>query len=94
MRRAARLVALCMVLLLSACAGTRFTWDQARQIRVGMTEKEVTELMGDANNVVAQGSRQKWVWVWVNLYSSTRTVTTIFENGKVVEVPTIPESWK
>lgn len=40
------LVAASMLALLAGCAGTDFTYDNARKVRVGMTEAEVARLMG------------------------------------------------
>ena len=47
-------VALLSAALCAACAGSGFQWDKARQIQPGMTEDQVTALMGPANNVQAQ----------------------------------------
>ena len=51
-------------LLLTACAtaGTKFDFSQARQIRVGMTEQEVVQIMGKPMSVTARGQSQVWVW--------------------------------
>lgn len=84
---------LCVAALVG-CAGTQFTWDQARQLRNGMTEQEATAVMGAPTTVRAQGDRQTWVWVWVNSFTGTQTVSAVFQNGTLVEAPKIPDSFK
>lgn len=92
-----RLIAILFATLtLVACAtGTPFKWDQARQVKVGMTAEQVTALMGnpylvrsDANGVT------RYVWTEVNsLTFATKTYSIDFRDGKVVVAPEIPPSF-
>ena len=93
-----RLIAVLFVVFLSACAGSgSIEWDDARQLKTGMTEKEVTKLMGrpyQARTIGTDGS-YRWVWVNVNLMRSggADSMTATFKDGVVVEVPIIPASF-
>jgi hypothetical protein len=78
------------VALLAACAGPRFSWDTARQMKLGMSEAEVTALMGPPSLVRAQGGRHVWVWSHANVFEGSRAVSAVFEEGKVVATPDIP----
>lgn len=89
------LAALCAAIFLAACAGTAFEWDQARKIKEGMTASEVTALVGTPNNVRAQGDTTRYVWVYVNSFSGTRTLVVDFDkDGRVIKAPPIPDSFK
>ena len=80
--------------LIVACAGTYFTWDTARQIKMGMTEAELQQLMGQPNRVTSQGDKQIWVWAFTDPTLSSRSVSVIMQDGEVIEVPKIPDSFK
>lgn len=82
------------VLLLSACAGTNFSYDQARQIQVGMTEAEVISVMGSPYSVVSRGEEQMWIWSRANAFGQAKSVSFKMKDGLVSEVPTIPASFK
>ncbi len=84
------------VLVLTACAGSgSIKWDDARKLKVGMTEKEVTAVMGSPYQ--AQGQKDgtyTWVWVDVNLMrGGSQKMTAEFKKGVVVSIPEIPESF-
>lgn len=90
---------LVLAVLLAGCsAGKYFTWSQARQLHLGMTEAEVQAIMGPPSSMTAlatpEGPREKWVWVYVNMLSgSTKSLVVSFADGKVVQVPVIPDSF-
>lgn len=88
------ILALLFLLMLCACAGTPFKWDQARQIKKGMTTSEVTTLVGMPNSVHANNDSLIYVWIYVNSFTGTRTLTVTFRDGKVINAPTIPEEFK
>lgn len=89
-----RILAAAAVALLVGCAGTQFTWDQARQIKQGMSEDQIVALMGKPHTVRSSNGQQVWVWVWVNtLAGSTKTVSVVMVDGKVKEAPEIPKSF-
>lgn len=89
------LITASLVALLAGCAGTNFSYDSARQVKVGMTEAEVTRLMGPPYSVASRGDEQMWVWSRANGFTgASRAVSFKMKNGQVIEVPQIPESFK
>ena len=89
-----KLVVILFALVLTACAGSgSIKWDHARQIKIGMTEKEVTQLMGSPYQIQGAGEHDRWVWVNVVAFGGVEKMTASFKNGVVVEVPRIPESF-
>ena len=93
-----KLLAILAVSMLTACAGSgSIKWDDARQLKVGMTEKEVSEVMGKPYQapVVRNDGTYRWVWVDVNLMrgGGAQTMTADFKDGVVVNVPIIPGSF-
>jgi len=89
-----RILIAATALAMSACAGTNFKWDDARQIRTGMTEQEVTALMGQPYLVKSEGSKLTWVWSHANALGASKAVSVVFVDGKVAEQPAIPDSFK
>ena len=93
-----KFIAMLAVLVLTACAGSgSIKWDEARKLKVGMTEKEVTEVMGRPYQaqVVGNDGGYRWVWVDVNLMrgGGAEKMSAEFKNGVVVNVPVIPDSF-
>ena len=82
-----------LALALTACAGTNFKWDDARQIKAGMTEQEVTALMGPPYLVKSEGGRLIWVWSHGNALGGSRSISVVFVDGKVIAPPPIPDSF-
>ena len=81
--------------LCAACAGSDFQWDKARQIRPGMTEGEVTALMGPPTDVRTKPYAVTWTWAYVNpREGSARAVSVGFRDGRVVFGAGVPESFK
>lgn len=88
------LIAVLALTMLAGCAGTNFSYDNARQVRVGMTEAELTALMGRPYSVSARGDEQMWIWSRANGFTgSSRAVSFKLKDGRVVEVPPIPDSF-
>lgn len=81
-------------LLVSACAGTPFSFDQAREVKVGMTEPQVEQLMGKPYLVTTRGNQEIWVYSFANAFGGAKEVSYVFVDGKVTQVPTIPASFK
>jgi len=92
-----KFIAMMAVLVLTACAGSgSIEWNAARKIKVGMTEKEVTSVMGSPYQVQVTGGDGAYTWVWVDvnlLRGGTQKMTAEFKKGAVVSVPEIPESF-
>lgn len=81
-------------IFLSACAGTAFNWDSARQIKAGMTEPEVEAIMGAPYLVRSQNGGVTWVWSYADAFAGAKSVSIVFVDGKVAEPPPIPTSFK
>ena len=89
------LASLALAITFIGCAGSDFEWDRVRQVKLGMTEQEVTALLGPPTAVGASSGGVKWAWVHVNtLAGSSRTVSVVFREGVVVSVPPLPDSFK
>jgi outer membrane protein assembly factor BamE (lipoprotein component of BamABCDE complex) len=92
------LTLLATLALAAGCAGTGFKWDQARKVKEGMTEKELTAVMGSPYQVrVDATGQQLWQWVYVDLYGvagGTRTLNITMKDGVVLKTPVIPEAFK
>ncbi|PWK38680.1 outer membrane protein assembly factor BamE (lipoprotein component of BamABCDE complex) [Cupriavidus plantarum] len=91
-------VALSATLGLTGCATAgsgKINWNNARQVKDGMTKKEVAALMGDPYQVVARNDgTQRYVWVHVNLFSGTQSAALEFDkDGKVVKAFQIPDNF-
>ncbi len=89
--------AIAMAAILCGCAGTPFKWDNARQIKDGMTEEEVVALMGSPYMVKTNPKGQLWVWTYADLYGisgGTRTLSLEMVDGKVVKAPDVPKAFK
>lgn len=84
-----------LALVLSGCAGTSFSYDEARKVKVGMTEEQVTQIMGPPYSVVSRADGQMWIWSHANgMTGASKVISFRLVDGKVVEVPTIPTSFK
>lgn len=95
MRRVVAIVLLSATL--AACAGSgSINWNNARQVKDGMTTQEVTALMGTPYSVTSKGpGEQIWVWVHVNgMTGSSQSAALNFKDGKVVKAFDIPDSFK
>ena len=93
-----RFLLIATVFLLTACAGSgSIKWDNARQLKSGMTESEVTSLMGRpyAVQLVGDDGQYQWVWVHVNMMTggAPQKMTAIFKDGVVTKVPVSPASF-
>lgn len=81
-------------MLLVACAGTNFDFAAARQVKPGMSEAELTALMGRPYSVVSRGDSQTWIWSHATGFGAAKSISFMFRDGKVVEVPKIPDSFR
>jgi len=81
-------------LFLAACAGTPIDWSKARDVTPGMTEQQLTDRMGAPYMVSTRGADQIWIYSYADAFSGTKSVSFVMQNGKVIGVPTIPQSFK
>lgn len=72
----------------------RFKWDNARQVKVGMTTDEVVQLMGKPRMVASRDGTVIYVWSYVGLGFSHRSLRVDFKGGKVIATPEIPDEFK
>lgn len=90
-----RLIAAATLATLAGCAGTPINWDKARTITPGMTQAEVTAVMGSPYLVRSTATGQLWVWSYAGAFNGTKTLSIPFDrSGRVAEAPPIPDSFK
>ncbi|HFC8542723.1 TPA: outer membrane protein assembly factor BamE [Neisseria weaveri] len=90
-----KLAAILLISFLTACAGTNFKWDNARQIKQGMTEQEVVNLLGTPTMTTSRSDGLVYVWSHANgMTGSVKSVSVVFQDGKVVSVPNIPANYR
>lgn len=83
-----------VALVFAGCVGTHFNFDEVRQVQPGMTEQQVQQIMGKPNVVTAQGNRIRWVYAYGTAVGTGASASFVFENGRVVEVPVVPASFR
>lgn len=86
------LLALSLVAL-AGCAGTPFTFGQASQVKVGMTEDQLYELMGNPYMVATKEDSQLWVYTHATAFGGAKSVSFETKDGKVSKVPYIPKDF-
>lgn len=89
-----RMALLLGALLVAGCAGTHFTFDRAREVRVGMSEAEVRSIMGRPTVISSSGGQIKWIYSFGSALGNARAVSYVFQDGQVIDVPEIPASFK
>lgn len=88
-------LALVVAALCAACAGSDFQWQQARQIKPGMTADEVSALMGPPTAKRAQPFGETWTWAYMNpREGNARAVSVSLRDGRVVHGPGVPQSFE
>lgn len=83
--------------LLTGCAGSgKIEWDKARQVREGMSQQEVTTLLGKPYMATSLGDgQQRWVWVHANGFTgASASATLTFKDGKVLKALDVPPDFK
>jgi outer membrane protein assembly factor BamE (lipoprotein component of BamABCDE complex) len=84
----------CALVLFSACVGTTFNWDTARQVRVGMTKAEVQQVMGKPYLISTAGEDEVWTWAYGTGLGNGAAFKIILRDDKVTQVPKIPAELK
>jgi outer membrane protein assembly factor BamE (lipoprotein component of BamABCDE complex) len=78
------LVLVCLAVLVG-CAGTRFRADDVARIHNGMTEAEVTAILGRPySRIQSNGQTTKLVWSYATAFGGGHAVAYTFQDGKVV----------
>lgn len=87
------LIGLSLVLAGCAASGSKFEWETASRVKVGMTEPELIATMGGRPNAIATaGNIQRWTWIYVNanlLQVGSRRVSFALTDGRVTGVPNL-----
>jgi len=94
MKKTRRFAVVLAMLAAVGCAGTPFDWGAARQVKIGMTEQEVEAIMGAPYLIKSAPEGTTWIWSYANLATQVRTYSITFKGGKVVAIPSLPESYK
>lgn len=89
-KRSAAVIALAS---LAACAGTPFTFGQASQVKVGMTEEQLYEIMGNPYMAVSREDGQQLIYTHATAFGGAKSVSFETKDGKVSKVPYIPSSY-
>jgi outer membrane protein assembly factor BamE (lipoprotein component of BamABCDE complex) len=81
------LLALIVSLAVTGCTGTFFYVNQTRSVQVGMTEQQLTDILGKPEVVTARADGTR-VWVYVfGPGSYATTASYVLKDGKVASVP-------
>ncbi|MGR3991631.1 outer membrane protein assembly factor BamE domain-containing protein [Pseudomonas sp. 1121_17] len=93
LRHTQKLILAAAIVILAGCAGTSFTFGQASQVKVGMTEDQLYEIMGNPYMVTSREEGQMWIYSHATAFSGAKTVSFETKDGKVTKVPYIPKEF-
>ncbi|WP_312387678.1 outer membrane protein assembly factor BamE [Pseudomonas sp.] len=93
LRQTQRFILAAAIAILAGCAGTAFTFGQASQVKVGMTEDQVYEIMGNPYMVTSREEGQMWVYTHATAFGGAKSVSFEMRDGKVFKVPVIPKEF-
>lgn len=83
-----------MALMVVGCAGSKFSFADARRVRAGMTTAEVQAIMGKPYMVSSREGKEIWIWSHANgLTGSHQSISFVFTQGVLESVPKIPDSF-
>lgn len=89
------LLTILFALSVLACAGSPFKFENARQVQVGMSKEDLTNLLGKPYMVTTRGQDQIWIWSHANgMTGAAKSISYVIRDGKVISVPTIPDSFE
>jgi hypothetical protein len=77
-----------ITLLLASCAGTPFEWEDTAKVRNGMTEAEVTAILGKPYTRTQSGNIAILTWSYAGIGSAAKAVSYAFQGGRVTGVTT------
>ncbi|WP_264877869.1 lipoprotein [Vibrio agarivorans] len=81
-----------LILFLSGCAGTNFSWDSVDELEEGMTVNQAMEIMKTkpyANSIT--GNQQMMIWSYA-VYTNAKSVSLLFEDGKLKTITKVNPS--
>jgi outer membrane protein assembly factor BamE (lipoprotein component of BamABCDE complex) len=96
LKKLATIFLIAFAAILAGCAGSGpIKWDNARQVKQGMSQQEVTALLGKPYRVSASpDGTEKWLWVYANgLTGSSASAHLTFKDGKVQTAFRVPDSF-
>ncbi|MFJ7886424.1 outer membrane protein assembly factor BamE [Pseudomonas sp. NPDC096917] len=82
-----------IIVALAGCAGTPFTFGQASKVKIGMTEDQLYEIMGNPYMTVSKDEGQTWVYTHATAFSGAKSISFETKNGVVSKVPYIPKDF-
>ncbi len=68
-------------------------WKKVRQLKVGMSEREIISKVGKPYSISGLNDKELWVWVSVNA-KSNGSFSVEMKDGIAVKVPVLPKSFK
>lgn len=82
-----KIMLLTAVLIVTGCAGSgKINWDEASQLKPGMTEQEVTSIMGKPYSIASKNDGTDiWVWVHVNLLVGSESMSALMKDGRFIK---------
>ena len=84
-----RFVSVAATIFLLGCAGTPFEWTDTTKIRNGMTEAEVTAILGKPYSRSQSGNQAILTWSYASIGSPAKAVSYAFRDGRVVGLTTV-----
>ena len=79
----------------AGCTGSDFQWNQASQLRPGLTQEQVEALMGSPTDVRTREQGAVWTWTYLNAASGqARAVSVVMRDGRVVDAPGVPLAFR
>lgn len=85
----ARMLCFALAMVLFACAGTRFDWQDAERIKPGMTEAEVVSILGRPYSRAQEGRVTVLTWSYAGAFDGGRAVSFRLVDGKVAGSSTV-----
>lgn len=82
-------VLIAFTLLLAACAGTPFRWEDTAKVQNGMTEAEVVGVLGNPYGRSQSGNITVLTWSFATAFGGGKAVSYRFVDGRVVGVTTV-----
>lgn len=90
------IAAIILAISVTACAGSgKINWNNARQVKLGMSEQQVTALLGRPYSVTAKPDGTQ-IWVWVNangMTGSTSSIAIPMKGGVTTADLKVPDSF-
>lgn len=84
MRTGVRALCVALALMLCACAGANFDWEDTERITPGMTEAEVVSILGRPYSRAQEGRVTVLTWSYAGAFGGGRAVAFRLVDGRVV----------